>query len=98
MPYIVNTDTALATALGVTRQAVSKAERRGRIRRRHDGAWDVLEVLDLWRENTWWGLQRPQCAPEFRPWLDRYVPLRETIVREVVRRALAAGAYEVDER
>ena len=97
MTYIVGTDAALARILGVTRPAIADAERRGKIRRRRDGWWDVLQVVCDWRHNTWGGLQRPHRASVFRPWLDVDLPLRGSILVELERRAVAEGAEHVDE-
>jgi hypothetical protein len=88
----VYTDTQLAAILGVTRQAIAKAEARGTITREDDGRWDAVAALEDWRDNTFGSLQRPGRAREFRPWLDPETPLTECIWQEFVRRADAEGA------
>jgi hypothetical protein len=47
MPWValVETDTQLARIIGVSRQAVAKAERRGLLVRTAAGRWDVLAAL-----------------------------------------------------
>jgi hypothetical protein len=88
----VETDSQLAAILGVARQAIAKAERRGTITREDDGRWDAVAALEDWRGNTYGSLQRPGRAREFRPWLDPETPLTEYIWTEFVRRADAQGA------
>jgi hypothetical protein len=95
MTYVVGTDAALARILGVTRPAVVDAEQRGKIRRRRDGFWDVLQAVRDWRANTWGGLQRPRRASTFRPWLDPNLPFRASLLAELERRAVGEGAERV---
>src|SRR4030095_10652148 len=89
---LVDTDTQLAAILGVARPAIVKAERRGKIERTEAGRWDAVRCLERWRMYTHPGLQRPERAREFRPWLDPATPLTECIWQEVVRPAAAQGA------
>jgi len=46
------TPTQLAKFMNVTRQAVLKAERAGRIRRKPNGKFDVDQAMRDWRDNT----------------------------------------------
>jgi len=87
---LVETDTQLAKILGVTRQAIAKAERRGVLIRAPDGRWDAFVALDRWRRYTNPLLQRR--SPVFRPWLDPQVPLVPSVWDEFVRRAEDGGA------
>jgi hypothetical protein len=93
MPWraAIDTDTALAAILGVSRPAIVKAERRGKISRDVDGTWDVFAVVAGWRHSTLSSLQRQGSV--FRPWLDPSIPLRASIWCELVRRARAGGAF-----
>lgn len=92
MPWAayIDTDTQLAGILGVTRQAIAKAERRGMIARTPGGGWDAFATLERWRRYVNPLLQRP--SPVFRPWLDPQVPLVPSVWAEFVRRAEAGGA------
>jgi hypothetical protein len=97
---VVETDSQLARALGVTRQAIWKAARAGRIERAVDGSWDVFIVVESWRANTVFTLRRPWQTREFCPWLDPAVALESPSVwGELWRRAEAVGAdiYEADD-
>jgi hypothetical protein len=92
MPWhaFVETDTQLADILGVSRQAVAKAEARGMLVRAPDGRWDACAALDRWRRYVNPLLQRRSSV--FRPWLDPQVPLVPSVWDEFVRRADACGA------
>jgi len=86
----VDTDAQLSRILGVTKPAIRKAERRGRITREPDGTWDVLAVVEDWRRHTHPMLQR-HGRGEFRPWLDAAVPLTGSVWNELLRRTKAAA-------
>jgi hypothetical protein len=90
--FLVPTGAALAAVLGVSAQAVSKASAAGRIEARTDGWWDLFDVLEQWRGNTRWSLQRATVG--LPPWLDLALPVTQGMVDELVRRANAQGAYE----
>jgi len=90
--FLVPTGVALAAVLGVSAQAVSKAIAAGRIEARTDGWWDLFDVLEQWRGNTRWSLQRATVG--LPPWLDLALPVTQGMVDELVRRANAQGAYE----
>jgi hypothetical protein len=92
MPWvaIVETDTDLAAILGVTRQAIAKAEARGIIARAPDGKWDAFAALHSYRRYVSPSLQR--WTPVFRPWLDPQVPLVPSVWIEVMRRCERCGA------
>src|SRR6185295_9959716 len=92
--FLLRTGAVLATVLGVSPQAVSKASATGRIEARSDGWWDLFEVLQQWRGRTRWSLQRAMAG--LPPWLDLDLPLTQGMVDELVRRARAEGAYELD--
>jgi hypothetical protein len=88
---LVDTDGQLARVIGVTQPAIRKAELRGRITREPDGRWDVLAVVDDWRQHTRPLLQR-HGRGQFHPWLDVEVPLVRSVWAELMKRADAAGA------
>jgi hypothetical protein len=87
---LVSTDTQLARCLGVSRQAVAKAEARGVLVRTSGGRWDAVQALHQWRESVNPLLQRP--SPVFRPWLDPQGPLVPSVWDEFVRRVDDVGA------
>jgi hypothetical protein len=88
----VDTDSQLAAILGVSRQAIARAEARGTITRLPSGQWDAVAALEDWRDNTCAGLQRPGQAREFRPWLSPEVELTDPIWDEFCRRCDREGA------
>ena len=55
---------------------------------------DLFDVLEEWRGRTRWSLQRAMAG--LPPWLDLDLPLTQGMVDELVRRARAEGAYELD--
>jgi hypothetical protein len=91
----LNSDAALAQALGVHRRAVQKAEARGKIVREPDRRRDAFAALDRWRCYTRSTLQRSRTVCS--PWLDPQVPLTRASWNEYVRRIEAAGAEIVHE-
>jgi hypothetical protein len=90
--YLLRTDGALASVLGVSPQAVSKARQRGRIEVEENGWWDLFRVLGDWRDHTDPLMQRPDRG--LPPWLDLlHCPVvSQGMIDELERRALAQGA------
>lgn len=74
----------LARILDVSATAVAKAEDAGRIRRDPDGVWDVLHVVNDWRDGVHRYLQRDPSA-----WVDPDVELDTTML---IRKARYTGA------
>jgi hypothetical protein len=74
----------LARILDVSAAAVTKAEDAGRIAREPDGTWDVLNVVNAWRDSVHRYLQRDPS-----PWIDPAVELNTTML---VRKSRYAGA------
>src|SRR5262245_47502872 len=89
---LVASTAALAKILGVSTEAVRKAELRGKITREPDGCWDAVGALASWRGYTSAALQRPDRAPEWRPWLCPAIPLHDFVWDEFCRRCDRAGA------
>jgi hypothetical protein len=86
---LLKTNVELAEVLGVSAPAVRYAEETGKIQREPDGRWDLVYVVECWRESTNPGLQRAGRAQQFRPWLDANIPLVSSVMDELTRRALA---------
>jgi len=92
MPWkaLVSTNQQLADILGVSRQAVAKAEARGMLVRGADGRWDAIEALAHYRACVSPTLQRKR--PTFALWLDPQVPPVPSAWGEYLRRVQTVGA------
>jgi hypothetical protein len=74
----------LARILDVSATAITKAEDARRIARQPDGTWDVLDVVNAWRDSVRRYLQRDPS-----PWIDPRVELNVTML---IRKSRYAGA------
>jgi hypothetical protein len=74
----------LARILDVSATAITKAEDARRITREPDGTWDVLNVVNAWRDGVHRYLQRDPS-----PWIDPAVELNTTML---IRKSRYAGA------
>jgi len=83
---IVATDTSLANVLGVSRAAIFKAERVGRIGREPNGTWEVLTALERWRRYV-----NPLLQREVPAWLNPEVALTDVHRMCLARRARNQG-------
>ena len=73
----------LARQLGVSKTAVRRAEKAGRIKREPDGSWDPAKVQAAWSDNTDQAQQRPPRERPDKPRRPTLKPVPEAAIGAV---------------